>query len=72
MIIKDIEKIADNFEGDIFFDYEIKKLNWFNIGGKTRVFFRPNSLKDLISYLKLIKCHFSTTTLTIQLKFHQC
>ena len=53
MIIKDIEKIADNFEGDIFFDYEIKKLNWFNIGGKTRVFFRPNSLKDLIDFLKL-------------------
>ena len=53
MIIKDIEKIADNFEGDIFFDYEIKKLNWFNIGGKTRIFFRPNSLKDLIDFLKL-------------------
>tara|TARA_B100001123_G_C15335940_1_gene1032829 strand:+ start:2581 stop:3489 length:909 start_codon:yes stop_codon:yes gene_type:complete len=53
MIIKDIEKIVDNFEGDIFFDYEIKKLNWFNIGGKTRVFFRPNSLKDLIKFLKL-------------------
>tara|TARA_Y100000590_G_scaffold231287_1_gene260636 strand:+ start:259 stop:1167 length:909 start_codon:yes stop_codon:yes gene_type:complete len=53
MIISDIEKFSTNIEGDIFFDYEIKKLNWFNIGGKTRIFFKPNSLKELAEFLKL-------------------
>ena len=53
MIISDIEKFSTNIEGDIFFDYEIKKLNWFNIGGKTRIFFKPNSLKELVEFLKL-------------------
>ncbi len=53
MIIGDIKKFAHDIKSDIFFDYEIKKLNWFNIGGKTRIFFKPNSLKELIEFLKL-------------------
>ena len=53
MIIEDIKKFAHDIESDIFFDFEIKKLNWFNIGGKTRIFFKPNSLKELIEFLKL-------------------
>ncbi len=53
MIIEDIKKFAHDIKSDIFFDYEIKKLNWFNIGGKTRIFFKPNSLKELIEFLKL-------------------
>ena len=53
MIISDIEKFSANIKGDIFFDFEIKKLNWFNIGGKTKIFFKPNSLKELIEFLKL-------------------
>ena len=31
----------------------LKILNWFNIGGKTKILFKPNSLKGLIEYLKL-------------------
>ena len=53
MIIEDLKKFAHGIKSDIFFDFEIKKLNWFNIGGKTRVFFKPNSLKELIEFLKL-------------------
>ncbi len=53
MIIKDIEQFASNIKGDIFFDFNIKKLNWLNIGGNTRIFFKPNSLKELIEFLKL-------------------
>ncbi len=53
MIVHDIEKFATNIEGDISFDYSIKKLNWFNIGGKTKIFFKPNSLKELIEFLKI-------------------
>ena len=53
IIIKDIEKFASNIESEILFDFEIKNLNWFNIGGKTKVFFKPKTLKDLVEFLKL-------------------
>ena len=53
MKIEDIKKSALLIDGDIFFDQSIKNLNWFNIGGKTKIFFKPNSLKSLIEYLKL-------------------
>ena len=53
MKIEDIKKSALLIDGDIFFDQSIKKLNWFNIGGKVKIFFKPNSLKGLIKYLKL-------------------
>ena len=49
----DIKKSAFLIDGDIFFDQSIKNLNWFNIGGKTKIFFKPSSLKGLIDYLKL-------------------
>ncbi len=53
MKIADIKKSALLIDGDIFFDQSIKNLNWFNIGGKTKIFFKPNSLKGLIEYLKI-------------------
>ena len=53
MEIEDIKKLGLSIDGDIFFDLSIKNLNWFNIGGKTKIFFKPNSLKGLIEYLKL-------------------
>ncbi len=53
MEIKDIKKSALSIDGDIFFDQSIKNLNWFNIGGKTKIFFKPQSLKGLVEYLKL-------------------
>ncbi len=53
MIIKDLEKFSSKIKSDVLFDYEIKNYNWFNIGGKTKVFFKPDSLKELIEFLKL-------------------
>ncbi len=53
MEIADIKKSILLMDGDIFFDQSIKNLNWFNIGGKTKIFFKPKSLKGLIEYLKL-------------------
>ena len=53
MEIGDIKKSALFIDGNIFFDQSIKNLNWFNIGGRTRILFKPNSLKGLIEYLKL-------------------
>ncbi len=32
----------------------LKKKNWFNIGGKTKVFFKANNLHELIKFLKIV------------------
>ncbi len=53
MNILDIEKFSKNIDGSIFFDFDIKKLNWFNIGGKTKIFYKPSSLNELINFLKI-------------------
>ena len=53
MKINDIEKLGSDIEGHIFFDYDLKKLNWFNIGGKAEIFFKPNTLKSLIEFLNI-------------------
>jgi len=53
MKINDLEKLSSDIEGDIFFNYDLKKLNWFNIGGKTKIFFKPNTLKSLVEFLNI-------------------
>ena len=55
MIISDIEKNSNKFTGKIYFDYDISKLNWFNIGGKAAIYFKPETLKDLTSFLSIYK-----------------
>ena len=53
MKLNDIEQFKNKHKSDLFFDYNIKKLNWFNIGGKSRVFFKPRHLIELKEFLKL-------------------
>ncbi len=53
MNIKDFENKFKSFSEMVTFDYSLKKLNWFNIGGSAKVYFKPNSLKDLIEFLKI-------------------
>ena len=36
----------------MLFDYDLKKTNWFNIGGKAKAYFKPDSLSELIFFLK--------------------
>ena len=42
-----------NYGQNLYFDYSIKKLNWFNIGGYTNIYFKPDTLQDLIEFLKM-------------------
>ena len=53
MNIEDIKEFKIKHNSDIFFDFDIKKLNWFNIGGKSKVFFKPKNLKELKDFLIL-------------------
>ena len=55
MNIDDIEKNSNKFTGKIYFDYDISKLNWFNIGGKAAIYFKPETLKDLTNFLSIYK-----------------
>ena len=43
MQIDDLKKLPIN-DDELYFDYDLKNLNWFIIGGKKKVFFRANSL----------------------------
>ena len=47
-----IEKISKKISSKILFDYNLKKLNWFNLGGSAKVFFKPDNLNDLVLFLK--------------------
>ena len=57
MDIKNLENKFKIFKDSIYFNYSLKKLNWFNIGGNTKIYFKPNSLNDLINFLKLYEDH---------------
>ena len=52
MKIDKLENFSKKIKGKIFFNYDLKKTNWFNIGGKAKVYFKPESLNELISFLK--------------------
>tara|TARA_B100000575_G_C23066726_1_gene614255 strand:- start:285 stop:1193 length:909 start_codon:yes stop_codon:yes gene_type:complete len=53
MYISDLEEFKNKFQADMSFDFNIRKLNWFNIGGKSKVFFKPRNLKELREFLIL-------------------
>ena len=48
-----IEVFAKQIKSELKFDYNLKKLNWFNIGGDAKVFFKPDNLDDLVTFLKI-------------------
>jgi UDP-N-acetylmuramate dehydrogenase len=52
MLIDEVKKFAQETNNKIYFDYDLKKSNWFNIGGKTKVYYVPESLLDLVNFLK--------------------
>ena len=48
----ELETFAEKINSKLKFNYNVKNLNWFNIGGNTKVFFKPDNLDDLILFLK--------------------
>ena len=53
MELKDIENFKNKFKSELFFNIDVKKLNWFNIGGKSKIFFKSKNLIELKEFLKL-------------------
>jgi len=52
--MKELKDLLNEFGENVRFEYDLKKKNWFNIGGKSKIYFKAESLKDLISFLKKI------------------
>jgi len=52
MEIDELKNFANTIKGKLNFNYDLKKSNWFNIGGKTKAYFKPDSLNELVVFLK--------------------
>ncbi len=50
----DVKDLIQEFSNNLKLDYDLKKKNWFNIGGKTKAFYKADNLKELIKFLKKI------------------
>ena len=49
-----LKNLLKEYSADVKFEYDLKKKNWFNIGGKTKVYYKADNLKDLVSFIKKI------------------
>jgi UDP-N-acetylmuramate dehydrogenase len=53
----DLKELVSEFSDNLKLDYDLKKKNWFNIGGRTKAFYKADNLKQLIKFLKKIQNH---------------
>ena len=54
MQIHQLKDLLKDFDKNIIYDQDLKKKNWFNIGGKSKVFYKAENLRDLVKFLKLL------------------
>ena len=50
-----LEILLAEFKDNLKTNYVLKKKNWFNIGGKAKIYYKANNLKELIKFLKKIE-----------------
>jgi len=55
MELEKIKTLLSEYNGNIRFEYDLKKKNWFNIGGKTKIFYKAENLRELVNFLKILK-----------------
>tara|TARA_Y100001935_G_scaffold49540_1_gene41226 strand:- start:933 stop:1841 length:909 start_codon:yes stop_codon:yes gene_type:complete len=55
MKINELKNLLVEFGENIKFEQDLKKKNWFNIGGKTKAFFKAENLKSLVNFLKKLE-----------------
>ncbi len=49
-----LNELSSEFSENLKLNYDLKKKNWFNIGGKTKIYYKAKNLKELIKFLKKI------------------
>jgi UDP-N-acetylmuramate dehydrogenase len=52
MEINKLKELLIEFDKNVRFEYNLKNKNWFNIGGKSKVFYKADNLKELTNFLK--------------------
>ena len=52
--MKELKDLLSEFGDNVRFEYDLKKKNWFNIGGKSKIYYKADNLKDLVNFLKKI------------------
>ena len=55
MEIKELKNLLFEFGENVRFEHDLKKKNWFNIGGKSKVFYKAENLKELVNFIKKLK-----------------
>jgi len=55
MKIQELKNLLSEFGDNVRFEYDLKKKNWFNIGGKAKVFYKAENLKELVNFIKKLK-----------------
>ena len=50
-----LEILLSEFKDNLKINYDLKKKNWFNIGGKAKIYYKADNLKELIKFLKKIE-----------------
>ncbi len=51
----DFNELIPEFGNNLKLNYDLKKRNWFNIGGKAKAFYKADNLKELIKFLSKIQ-----------------
>ncbi|MDC3068359.1 UDP-N-acetylmuramate dehydrogenase [Candidatus Pelagibacter sp.] len=54
MQIHQLKDLLKDFDKNVIYDQDLKKKSWFNIGGKSKIFYKAENLKDLVKFLKLL------------------
>ncbi len=44
--------LKKKYPGSIYFDENLSKYNWFNLGGPAEIFYRPKDESELLNFLK--------------------
>jgi len=50
----ELKRLLKDFGDKVIFNQNLKNKNWFNIGGKSKVFYKADNLKELIKFIKLL------------------
>ena len=55
MEINQLKELFKALQFNVIYNQDLKKKNWLNIGGKAKVFFKAENLKDLVEFLKILE-----------------
>ena len=49
-ISKQVQDLSKKLPGKIHYEHDMRRLNWFKLGGPAKVFFKPDTLEELVFF----------------------